>query len=161
MHDAWSITGFVVLLVVGIATVQAMIWVPIIVWFRRKSRAARGRLAAEMESETVIRPPETGVYRGATAPGFPSVNNKGLIALSRRRLAFVMVTGRLVEIPVAEIRGVHESKVFKHSVVGGRKHLVIELPSGEVGFFVSDNAGWATAVMRIVQPQDTSTQNQL
>ena len=85
MHNAWSAVEFVVLLVLGIAAVQALIWIPIIVWWRRRARDAKARLAAAIVAEATIRPPEKGVYRGATAPGYPAVNNNGTIALTDRR----------------------------------------------------------------------------
>ena len=71
MHNAWSAIEFVVLLVLGIVAVQALIWIPIIVWWRRRARDAKARLGAAIEAEATIRPPEKGVYRGATAPGYP------------------------------------------------------------------------------------------
>jgi hypothetical protein len=79
-----NITLLVVAIVVGILIVQVLVWIPLIVWFRRRSRVAAGRLAAELEGQTVVRAPEKGIYRGATAPGFPAVNGNGLIALTRR-----------------------------------------------------------------------------
>ena len=151
MHNAWNIAGFVALLVLGIAAVQALIWIPIIVRWRRKARAASGRLAAAIESETAIRPPEKGVYRGATAPGYPVVNNNGTIALTERRLIFITLTGKLIDIPVTEIVGVREAKVFKTSVRGGRSHLIVELPSGEVAFYVMSNADWIDAITSLRQ----------
>jgi hypothetical protein len=152
VHGAGSVIVFVVLLVV---VVQALIWIPLIIWMRRRKREAYHRLSSEMASETVIRPPEKASYRGATAPNYPivkryrgnpTVANDGVIALSKRRLAFITLTRKSIEIPVSEIRGVHEAKVFKRSVQRGKTHLVIELPSGEVGFYVADNAAWISAV---------------
>jgi hypothetical protein len=137
---------FVVLLVVGILGVQALVWIPIIAWFRRRSRRVAAELAAELQSETVVRPPEKGNYRGATAPGYPVVKNNGLIALTRRRLAFRTLTGKAIDIPVDAITGVREAAVFNGSVVGGRTHLIVATAAGEIGFYVSDNAGW-TAVL--------------
>ena len=146
MHSAWTIAGFVALLVLGIAAVQALVWIPIILRWRRKARAAAVQLATAIESETVVRPPEKGIYRGATAPGYPVVNNNGTIALTDRRLIFVTITGRIIDIPRAEIIGAHEAKVFKTSVRGGRSHLVIEIPSGEIAFYVSSNVDWINAI---------------
>ena len=65
---------FVVLLVVGILAVQVLIWIPIIVWFRRRSARVLAELATALEGEQVIRGPEKGNYRGATAPGYPAVS---------------------------------------------------------------------------------------
>jgi len=137
---------FVVLLVLGIAALQAGIWIPIIIWLRSRRRAAQLRLSSEMAAESVIRPPEKASYRSATAPNYPIVSNDGVIALSKRRLVFVTVTGNWIEIPVSQIRGVHDAKVFKTAVRGGKTHLVVELPSGEVGFYVADNAAWTSAI---------------
>jgi hypothetical protein len=118
VHNAWSAVEFVVLLVLGIAAVQALIWIPIIVWWRRRARAAKARLEAAIEAEVTIRPPEKGVYRGATAPGYPAVNNNGTIALTDRRLIFVTLTGKIIDIPRAEITGVREARVFKRLCEG-------------------------------------------
>jgi hypothetical protein len=137
---------FIVLLVLGILGVQAVIWIPIIVWFRRRSRRVAAELAAELAGETVVRPPEKGNYRGATAPGYPVVTNSGLIALTKRRLVFRTLTGKAIDIPLNAITGVREASVFKGSVVGGRKHLIVAAAAGEIGFYVSDNAGWLAAL---------------
>ena len=146
MHNGWKVAEFIGLLVLGIAAVQALIWIPIIVWWRRRARAAKARLAVAIESETQIRPPEKGLYRGATAPGYPGVNNNGTIALTARRLVFITLTGKLIDIPVTEIVGVREDKVFKASVRGGRTHLIVELRSGELGFYVASNPEWIAAI---------------
>ena len=146
MHNAWSVVEFVLLLVLGIAAVQALIWIPIIVWWRRRARAAKARLAAAIEAETTIRPPEKGIYRGATAPGYPAVNNNGTIALTDRRLIFITVTGKIIDIPRAEITGVREAKVFKSSVRGSRSHLIVQIPAGEIAFYVASNADWINAI---------------
>jgi hypothetical protein len=148
VHSAWKVAEFVALLLLGIAGVQALVWVPIIVWWRRRARAASARLAAAIESETVIRPTEKGIYRGSTAPDYPAVNNNGAIALTDRRLIFVTVTGRIIDIPRTEIIGVREAKVFKTSVRGGRSHLIVQIPSGEIGFYVSSNIDWIHALRR-------------
>ncbi len=133
MHTAGNIVSFVALLVLGIAAVQALIWIPIIRRWRRKARAAKAKRAAAIESETAIRLPEKGVYRGATAPGYPAVSNNGTIALTARRLIFITVTGRQIDIPAAHIIGVREAKVFKTSVRGGRSHdRAITLGRGRV-----------------------------
>jgi hypothetical protein len=146
VRNAWSAVEFVALLVAGIAALQALIWIPIILRWRRKSRAAAAQLASAIESETVVRPPEKGIYRGATAPGYPGVNNNGTIALTDRRLMFLTITGKIIEIPRTEIIGVRESKAFKGAVRGGRSHLIVQIPSGEIGFYVSANVDWINAL---------------
>ena len=153
MHNAGGIAGFIALLVLGIAAVQALIWIPIIMWWRRKSSAAKAALAASIESETQIRPPEKAIYRGSTAPGYPVVNNNGTIALTARRLVFITLTGKLIDIPVSDIVGVREDRVFKASVRGGRTHLIVQLRPGEVAFYVASNAEWIAAINTLVKPQ--------
>jgi hypothetical protein len=138
---------FVVLLVIGIVAVLVLVWIPIIVWLRRRSRAVESQLASEIEGESVVRAPEKGSYRGATAPGYPVVKNTGLIALTRQRLVFRTLTGKSIDVPVETITGVREATVFKGSVVGGQKHLIVETAAGEIGFYVfSGIADWIAAL---------------
>lgn len=146
MHSAWKVAEFVALLVLAIAALQALVWIRIILRWRRKARTAAAQLATTIASETLVRPPEKGVYRGSTAPGYPVVNNNGSIALTDQRLTFVTVTGKVIDIPRSEIIGVREAKVFKSSVRGGRSHLIVQIPSGEVAFYVTSNADWISAM---------------
>lgn len=143
-----STTMFVVLLVVGIlVAVGALIAIPLLWWLPRRSAAVSAQFGAELAGETLVRGPEKGSYRGATAPGYPTVKNAGLIALTPRRLLFRTLTGKTIEVPVAEITGVRESTVFKGSVVGGQTHLIIDTAAGEIAFYVfSGNAAWVTAL---------------
>ncbi|OBJ54492.1 hypothetical protein [Mycobacterium sp. 1423905.2] len=153
MHGGGQVVGFVLLLVLGLTALQALIWIPIVLRFRRRYRAALVRLAADIESEVVLRPTEKATYRGATAPGYPTVNNNGVIALTQRRVAFLTVTGKPIDIPLTAITGVREAKAFRRSAVGGRSHLLVQLSAGEVGFFVVDNAAWIGAITNACRPQ--------
>ena len=141
-----STAMFVVLLVVGILALQVVIWIPVIMWLRRRGRAVAAALATEIEGETVIRAPENGSYRGATIPGYSVVKNNGLIALTPRRLIFRTLTGKTIEVPVESITGVREAKAFKGSVVGGRTHLIVQTAEGEIGFYVPDTASWIASL---------------
>ena len=141
-----SVVMFVVTLVLGIAALLALIVTPFIVIYRRRYRTAIDSLNAEMESETVIRPLQKGVYRGATAPGYPAVKNNGKMALSRHRLVFITYTGKPIQIPLGAITGLGESRVFKGTVAGGWTHLIVRTNSGEIGFYTADNAGWLSAL---------------
>ena len=93
-----SVALQVVLLIVGIVAVLALIAVPIVLGYRRKYRAAAQAAAADLQAEGVLRAFEKGVYRGASAPGFPAVKNNGRIALTRRRVVFVTLTGTTIDI---------------------------------------------------------------
>jgi Tfp pilus assembly protein PilX len=145
---------FVVLLVVGILALLVLIWIPILVWLRRRSSATAEQLSAEIEGESILRAPEKGSYRGSTAPGFPAVKNTGLIALTQRRLVFRTLTGHLIEVPVESITGVREAAVFKGSVVGGQTHLIVQTSAGEIGFYVfAGIADWTAAITELVPGQ--------
>ena len=116
-------------------------------WLRRRSEAAAEQMRAELAGEGVLLGPEKGSYRGATAPGYPTVKNTGMIALTRRRLVFRTLTGKSIEVPVDAITGVREATVFKGSVVGGQQHLVVTTAAGEIGFYVFSGIGeWVTAL---------------
>lgn len=137
-----SVAVQVLLLIVGIVLVLALVAVPVVLSYRRKFRAATQRAAEQIEAEGVLRPFEKGVYRGASAAGYPAVKNNGRIALTRRRLMFVTLTGTVIEIPLASITGLRQAKSFQSSVVGGWTHLVLKTDGGEIAFFVKDLAAW-------------------
>ena len=59
---------------------------------------------------------------------------------------FIAVTGKSVEIPLAEITGLREAKAFKTSVRGGLTHLIAVVSSGEIGFYVADNGAWTNDI---------------
>lgn len=132
----------VILLVVAITAVLGLVAGVIVLIYRGKYRTASAQLDSELAAETVIRPFAKGNYRGATAPGYPSVKNNGRIALTRQRLVFLTLTGTPISIPLDTITGLRLSKVFKGSVVGGSTHLVVRTAAGEIGFYVNDTASW-------------------
>jgi hypothetical protein len=149
-----NITVFVVVLVVGILAVIAVVCGAIVMWLRRRSDAVAEALAAEIEGETVLLAPEKGSYRGATAAGYPTVKNTGLIALTARRLVFRTLTGKAIDVPVDAITGVRDATVFKGSVVGGQKHLIVATASGEIGFYVFSGIGdWIAALSSLTPDQ--------
>lgn len=145
-----STASFVVLLVAGILGTVLLLAVSIAGWLRHRRRIVTARLSAEIAAETVVRTPEPGSYRGSTAPGYSIVQNAGLIALTRRRLVFHTLTGKVIEVPVTDITGVREAEVFKTAVTPGRRHLVIQIATGEVGFLVSDNRAWVASLADVV-----------
>jgi hypothetical protein len=136
----------IVLLVVGILAVLALVAGVIVLIYRGKYRAAADQLGTELAVETIIRPFESGNYRGATAPGYPGVKNNGRIALTRRRLVFLTLTGTTISVPLDTITGLRLAKVFKGSVAGGWTHLVIRTAAGEIGFYVNDTGAWVQAL---------------
>ena len=67
--------------------------------------------------------------------------------LTRRRLLFRILIGTSVDIPLGEITGTREAKMFAGAATG-RVHLIVQTTQGEVGFFVEDNAAWIEAIER-------------
>jgi hypothetical protein len=114
-----------------------------------RPRVGADRLFAEVSAETLVRSPEEAGYRGATASGYPIIKTAGTIAMTERRLVFLSRTGKLIQIPVAEIVGLRTSRVFKSSAAGNRTHLIILTRFGEVGFLVSHTAAWLSAINNV------------
>ncbi len=140
---------FVVVLVGGILAAQLAVWSSVLVWFSRRRRVIANRLDSGLAAETIIRSPEAASYRGATVAGYPIVNNDGIIALTRQRLVFQALTGKVIEVPVTDIAGVREAEVFKSAMKAGRQHLIIRTSSGEIGFYVTDNAAWIASLATV------------
>jgi hypothetical protein len=135
----------VVLLVVGILALVAAILVPVVLLLRSRSRRVAAELSQELATEPALRGPEKGLYRGGSS-GYSKVKGNGMIALTQRRLVFRMLIGSDLDIPLEEITGLREAKAFQGGVVGGHVHLVVQTATGEVGFFVDDNAAWIAAI---------------
>jgi hypothetical protein len=135
---------FVVLLVVAIAAANALVWIPIVLWFRRKRTASLGVLAADLadSGERTVRGPERALYRGGTG-SYSAVGGNGFLQLTDRRLIFVKLTGGRVDVERSQVASVDEERVFLGKVRGGRTHVVITTISGwQIGFIVADPAAW-------------------
>lgn len=118
-------------------------------WFRRRRRVVAGRLESELAAETTIRPAESASYRGSTFAEHPTISNDGLIALTRSRLFFRTLTGKAIDIPMADITGVHAPEVVEKGTASGQQHLAIETGYGEVGFLVDDAAAWVASLVTV------------
>lgn len=136
-------------LIVAIVLVSAILSMLALSWVARKSGRLVVSLQAELATagETAMRGPEPALYRGAS--GIRSrVKGNGAIVLTERRVLFRKLFGADIEVPLAQLIGVKEDKWFLRAYTGGRLHMILQLKGGdEVGFMVSDHAGWM-AVMR-------------
>ncbi|MEZ4427083.1 MAG: hypothetical protein R3A51_05230 [Nannocystaceae bacterium] len=138
----------IILLVAGILGANLVLWIVIIAWVRRATRARAATLRAELDGsgERLVLGPEPAIYRGATA-GRTKVKGNGIIALTDRRLLFDKLIGDRVEVSRAEIVGVRVDRWFLRSARGGKLHLIVKLQSGEeVGYIVRDHEAWVAAL---------------
>ncbi|MCU1365198.1 MAG: hypothetical protein JWL72_3660 [Ilumatobacteraceae bacterium] len=143
-----NVVVLVLLILLGVVLIQAAVWIPIIRSWRRKKAQFDATFAAEVvaSGERTIVAPEAAVYRGATGT-YGAVKGNGTILLTDHRLVFRKKSGGVVDIPVAKITGVSESKAFLRSRVGGMTHLVVATTDpAQVGFFVTDLAAWQRAL---------------
>ncbi len=113
---------------------------------KRKAAETRARLSEELASVETLRGPENAVYRGGTGD-YPKVKGNGMIALTSDRLLFRKLLGADVDVPLADVTGARITKGFNGSVTGGQVHLVVQTPTGEVGYFVSATEEWRDAVL--------------
>lgn len=133
-----------VLIVLGVAVIQAAIWIPIVIWWRRKSARFATAMVSEsdLRGERLIAGPEKGSYRGSSG-GHGKVKGNGVILLTDRRLVFRKLVGDALEIPVQTITGTGRSKSFLGSRSGGATHLVVTTTEpAEVGFYVANLDAW-------------------
>lgn len=141
-------------MVVGIVLVVAVVNVIASVAVRARAGSLAEDLKTQVTSsgETLVLGPVSGIYRGASAPGFSRVKGNAAIALSDVRLVMRKVTGPLIEIPRSSIASVRQDKVFRGSVVAGQSHVIVGVPGGEVGFFVPDPDTWEDALRASISP---------
>ena len=140
--------AFVLVLVGGIALVNALVWVPVLIWLKRKRASGAAALEAELAAsgERIMRGPEGGLYRGGSG-GYSGVGGNATIMLTDHRLIFLKVTGGRVEVPRAQIVSVRKSRSFRGALRGGKMHVVVSTVSGaEVGFIAAAPDEWLTAL---------------
>jgi len=142
----------IVWLVIGILVLEALIWIPLLVWLRRRS----ARLAESIKEsiaqsgERSVMEPQSALYRGGTGR-FGFVKSNAVIALTDRRIIFQGVLGKMVEIPLADVAEVSENKWFLRSYRSGRMHLILHLRDGSLaGFIVDNHDAWMNALQSFV-----------
>jgi hypothetical protein len=146
----------VVIVVVSIVLLQLAIWVPVLMWLRRRSARLQAALPSNVlqPGERVAHGPEPGVYRGGSGAQ-PKVKGNGVLALTDRRLLFIGLVQKdvrpKIDVSLGEITAVRDEAWFRRSRSGRRTHLVLTLSSGdEIGFFVRDNAAWTAALRHAI-----------
>lgn len=143
MHNASVDTVWVIVLVVGgasvVATVAVAIWA-----FRRIAQHAGADVGASFPDAVVG--PELGQYRGGTG-SFPRTRNTSWIVLTPHVLAVRPLLGRAISLPVADVTGTRMQRGFRGQW-NGRPVLVVETTGGEIGLTVQSPAAWEAALAR-------------
>jgi hypothetical protein len=142
-----AIVLMVVGILVGVAAVNLAVWLPIL----RKLRRLPELMREELAGEKIAVGPERAVYRGATST-YGRVKGLGVAALTERRLAFRKAIGKPVDVPVDQIVGVREDRVFLRSVTAGRRHVIVKLSDGtEVGYYFASPEQWLGALRLVAE----------
>jgi hypothetical protein len=146
----------IVLLVVGILLLVTLVIAAILVPFALRWKRGRdeywGAFDASVAAggEQILLPVQSAIYRSGTPGAFSQAKGNGKIVLTTKRLLFRKITGGIVEVPTAQIAGVHRSKSFNGSIVGGHEHLVVDLVDGTgVAYFVTDTDLWERQIQQL------------
>jgi len=137
-------------LVLGILSLQAIVWVPILALIR----AERNRIPEEVRrsGETLVLGPERADYQGWTHR-FGIARTMGTLALTDRRLLFKRPFGRDISILLSETTGVSGAVAFAKYRHDFHRYLVLSLRDGtEVVFLVRDREKWLEALRGRLEP---------
>jgi hypothetical protein len=94
--------------------------------------------------------PEYASFRGATNT-YGKVKCDGVIGLTDRKIIFIPMVGREIEIPLENIRDITEEKTFMGNIRPGMSFLVLHGNNVDIGFFVSDNIKWQNAIIGMIK----------
>ena len=135
----------IVWLVIGIVVLEALIWIPIVVWMRRRSArlGEETRDSVMLSGEHVIIGPESILVRKPMFRRFGVVGGNAVVTLSDKRLIVDQLIGSRIEIPLGDIIEIKESKWYRASARGGYTHVILKLQDGkELALQVTDPQRW-------------------
>ena len=135
----------IIWLVIGIFVLEALIWIPIVIWMRRKS----ARLAKDtqdsivLSGEHVVLGPQSILFRRPMFRRFGVAGGNAMATLTEKRLIITLLVGSKLEIPLCDIVEVKESKWFRGSYRGGYTHVILKLQDGkDMALLVTDPERW-------------------
>jgi hypothetical protein len=140
----------ILLLVAGILLIQAIVWIGVSRWVRRKTTALMAKMCNQCTGagNRTVFAPTSALYRGADAR-FGNVKGNGVICLTENALWFEKLTGQCIVIDREEIVQATVESTFKGKVSFGTggKHLVIRTRDGNrVGFLIKGAEAWRDAL---------------
>jgi hypothetical protein len=128
------------LLAIAIPAAPGLLWGAFMLWLQWQ--AARLRRDLQRAGEEVLAGPESAHYQGSTGER-AMVRTLGVIALTHRRLVFRTPFGIGIELALAEITSVKDSKWFQGGYRGGRRFLIVRIADGsEFAFAVRHHRRW-------------------
>lgn len=137
------------LLVLSILGAQVLIWAPILLWARRRERAATQGIRewAARSGERIVIEPEGGMYCIAPARGPGVMRNSAVVALTEWRVVVQPLFGRRSDVPLSDVVEVTSGKWFHGSYRNGRTHVILKLRDGrEVALLPKDPERWLAAL---------------
>lgn len=147
----------IIWIIVGILVIETLIWIPILIWVRRRASAVAASMRDEitLSGEKAVIEPELAIYGGGTG-NFRGTRGSCTIALTDRRIVFQKLKGTPEEIRLADVQKLEENKWFLKCYRNGRQHMILHLrDESMVGFMVKDHARWMAEVAARIR-QDTS-----
>ncbi|MGB3340380.1 MAG: hypothetical protein WBB37_02740 [bacterium] len=117
-------------------------------WKKRKIAGLFRQM--KLSGEVFIITPEFASFRGATST-YGRVKCDGVIGLTDRKVVFMPLVGKKMEIALESMKDVTEEKNFLGSYRAGMSFLVLHDSNLDIGFFVKDNIKWQNALSGIIK----------
>lgn len=135
----------IIWLVIGILVLEAIIWVPIVMFMRRRSAglAKEAEDSIMLAGEHAVVGPESILFRKPMFRRFGVVGGNAVATLTDKRIIIDQLVGSKIEIPLDDIIEVKESKWFRGCYRGGLTNVILKLQDGgEVSLLVKDPRPW-------------------
>lgn len=130
------------LLVGGILGCQLLIWIPLILFLRKRVSSKRDALLVQIQEqgEAIVLGPVPALYRGSDAPSLPRAKGNAVVALTDKRLLIERLFGVPIAIPRERIVGARQAHWFLGAATSMKQHLILQLRGGgEVGLLLGKN----------------------
>ncbi|HET6456271.1 MAG TPA: hypothetical protein VFI02_17835 [Armatimonadota bacterium] len=146
----------IIWLVIGILALEALIWIPIVVWMRRRSSglAEETKDSVMLAGEKAIIGPEAIIFKRPMFRRFGVVGGNAVATLTDKRVIIDQLVGSKVEFPLSDIAEVKESKWFRGSARGGYTHVILKLQDGrEFALLVKDPERWMEGLQQVTSKE--------
>ena len=117
-------------------------------WKKRKIASLFKEM--KLSGKTFIITPEFASFRGATNT-YGRIKCDGIIGLTDRKIIFIPLVGKKIEIVLNSINNITEEKNFLGNVRAGMSFLVLHGADLEIGFYVKDNLKWQNTLLGLIK----------